>query len=189
MGEKQRRRQQSGAAPKKESWFKELIKIVLAAVVLAILLKAFVVDSRAIPSTSMLPTIEVGDRIVLSKVSYLGSNEPERGDIIVFKPPAELNEKSDLIKRLIGLPGETIEVKDGQLYIDGIAQDEPYLYAAPNYSYGPVTVPEGHYFVLGDNRNASFDSHAWEEPFLPADDVKGKAVFLYWPLSRLGTLN
>ena len=165
-----------------------MITVLVTAILIAVFLKAFIVDSRAIPTTSMVPTIEPGDRVVLSRVSYWGSRAPERGDVVVFSPPEELNENSDLIKRVIGLPGETVEVKNGLVYIDGVALDEPYVNEAPDYAYGPVTVPDDCYLVMGDNRNVSVDSHLWINPFLNEDSIKGKAVCLYWPINRIGAL-
>ena len=168
------------------AWAKEIIIIILCAVALAAVVKGFLVDSRQIPSTSMVPTIEVGDRVILWRLAYVFGNEPERGDIIVFTPPEEFNSRQDLIKRVIGLPGETLEVRDGLVYINNEPLYEDYILEAPDYEYGPVTIPDDCYFVMGDNRNDSIDSHRWAEPFLPKENIKGKAVFRYWPLSRIG---
>lgn len=189
MGEHKLKEAQNGKKKqKKPMTWRDVAMIFFAALALALLLKTFIIDSRAIPSTSMAPTIEVGDRVVLLRFAYAGKSSPARGDIVVFKAPAETNEKSDMIKRVIGLPGETVEVRDGLVYIDGTALDEPYLSEAPAYTYGPVEVPAGCYFVLGDNRNHSVDSHAWRNPFLPEADIKGQAVCCYWPLDRIGGL-
>lgn len=179
--------------PKTKSGFwpfmKDMLLIIVCAFILSLLIKTFIIDSRQVPSTSMVPSIQVGDRIVLWRLAYIFSNEPERGDIIVLEPPAELHEKQDLVKRIIGLPGEEVAIKDGSVYINGEALEEEYLAARPNYTFGPVTVPEKSYFVLGDNRDISVDSHMWLNPFLPESSIKGKAIFRYWPLSRLGGLN
>ncbi len=188
MGEHKLRQSQVKDAKKKKGTWREGFMLFIYALLLALLLKAFVVDSRAIPSTSMQPTIEPGDRVVLSRLAYLGERAPQRGDIVVFKAPAETQEKSDMIKRVIGLPGEKVEIRDGMVYINDIALVEHYLNEAPDYVFGPVTVPEGCYFVLGDNRNHSVDSHAWLDPFLPEEDIKGKATVCYWPLDRIGGL-
>lgn len=179
----------SSANSKSTSWLRELLIIVISAVVLALLLKSFIVDSRMIPSTSMVPTLEVGDRVVLNKLAYLGNKEPERGDIIVFEPPAELNETYDLIKRVIGLPGETVYISGGVVYIDGEALEEDYLAEEPDYEYGPVLVPDDCYFMLGDNRNLSRDSHMWNDPFIHVDTIKGRSSLRYWPISRIGAFN
>lgn len=167
-------------------WLKEILVIVLCALALAVVLKSFIIDTRAIPSSSMVPTIEEGDRVILWRLAYIFNSSPERGDIIVFNPPAELNEKDDLIKRVIGLPGETVEIKNGLVYIDGDPLDEDYLKEPPDYEFEPVTVPEDSYFMMGDNRNNSKDSHEWINPFIHEDEIKGKAIYRYWPLSRFG---
>lgn len=172
-----------------KSWFKDIIIILVCAIALAVLIKTFLVDTRAIPTGSMVPTIEVGDKVILWRLAYAFDSQPQRGDIVVFSPPAELNEKSDLIKRVIGLPGDTLEIKDGYVYINGEQLTEGYLNEPPHYAYGPVTVPENSYFMMGDNRNNSIDSHAWLNPFITDDDIKGRAVCCYWPLSRIGGLN
>ena len=166
---------------------KDFIIVIVCALAIAFLIKGFLIDSRIIPSASMEPTIEEGDRVLMWRLAYAFGGEPERGDIVVFSAPEELNEKSDLIKRVIGLPGETVEIKNGAVYIDGemLAEDE-YQHDTPHYDYGPVTVPEDCYFMLGDNRNNSIDSHEWQDPFISIDDIKGQAFFRYWPLSRLG---
>lgn len=184
-------RQQStkGAASRKSgNWLKEFGLMFLYALIIALLLKGFIVDSRMVPSGSMYPTIEIGDRVVMFRLSYIGDRAPGRGDIVVFEPPPDADEGYDLIKRVIGLPGETLEVKDGSVYIDGAALAEDYLNQAPGYTYGPVVVPEGHYFMMGDNRNNSADSHVWQDPFISEDEIKGRAVCRYWPLSRIGAL-
>jgi signal peptidase I len=136
----------------------------------------------------MYPAIYPTDKVILSKLSYIGDMTPERGDIIVFKPPAESSEKSDFLKRVIGLPGEIVEIKDGYVYIDGKPLEEDYLASNPEYYMEPVIVPEGSYFVLGDNRNRSWDSHEWQNKFVPMSDIKGKAVYRYWPIDRFGSI-
>ena len=111
MGEHKLRQSQVKDAKKKKGTWREGFMLFIYALLLALLLKAFVVDSRAIPSTSMQPTIEPGDRVVLYRLAYLGERTPQRGDIVVFKAPAETQEKSDMIKRVIGLPGEKVEIR------------------------------------------------------------------------------
>jgi len=133
----------------------------------------FYTDTR-----SMEPTILPGDRIVLVKTGIL-----KRSDIIIFKNPE--NTEAYLVKRVIGLPGDLLEVTGGQLYRNGKPPDEPYLKESfIVYRYGPVRVPAGKLFVLGDNRNNSSDSSVWG--FLPSEDLRGRVVFRYWPLNRLG---
>jgi len=127
-----------------------------------------------IDGSSMNPTLFNGEYLIISNFAYK-LDEPQRGDIIVFHhPQSELN----LIKRVIGLPGDTVEIQGGVVRVNGVALDEPYIQAPPAYDSSWV-VPNGQYFVLGDNRNQSSDSHAWG--FLPKDHILGKALLIYWP--------
>ncbi|MGF1461163.1 MAG: signal peptidase I [Leptolyngbyaceae cyanobacterium] len=162
-------------------------------IVLALGIRTFVAEARYIPSGSMEPTLEINDRLVVEKISY-HLNPPQRGDIIVFWPPDSLfedqNRRDAFIKRVIGLPGETVEVRDGTVFVNGAALDETYIKAEPNYAWGPETVPPESYLVLGDNRNSSYDSHAWEpDAFVPQENIIGKAVVRFWPPNRVGGLN
>ncbi|MBI5950171.1 MAG: signal peptidase I [Chloroflexi bacterium] len=126
---------------------------------------------------SMIPTLEDGEFVLVSKLNYrLG--KVERGDIVVFHYPVD--PKQELIKRVIGLPGDTVKVMDGVVSVNTQVLDEPYIADAPRYS-GEWIVPEGHVFVLGDNRNDSSDSHQWG--YLPLEKIVGKAVVIYWPPS------
>ncbi|MEA5450670.1 signal peptidase I [Leptolyngbya sp. CCNP1308] len=174
------------SAPSGKGILRETVETLGLSVLLALGIRTFVAEARYIPSGSMLPTLEINDRLIIDKVSY-DFGDPQRGDIVVFRPPDALGQDEAFIKRLIGLPGDVIEVKDGQLYVNNEPQTEPYIAAKPDYQYGPVTVPDDAYLVLGDNRNKSFDSHFWG--FLPADHLIGRAVFRFWPPNRLGDLN
>lgn len=174
------------SAPRGKGILRETVETLGLSVLLALGIRTFVAEARYIPSGSMLPTLEINDRLIIDKVSYDFGN-PQRGDIVVFRPPDSLGQDEAFIKRLIGLPGDVIEVKDGQLYVNNEPQTEPYIAAKPDYQYGPVTVPDDSYLVLGDNRNKSFDSHFWG--FLPADHLIGRAVFRFWPPDRLGELD
>lgn len=167
-------------------FLKETVSIVVIAFVLAMILRTFVIEGRIIPSGSMLPTLQLQDRVMVNKFIY-HFKEPQRGDIIVFAPPEVLNSSEDYIKRVIGLPGETIEVKNGKVYVNDKALDEPYIEEPMNYTFGPVEVPDGCLFVMGDNRNYSFDSHAWNA-WLTRDRVKGKAFVIYWPIGEINLL-
>jgi len=127
-----------------------------------------------IDGSSMNPTLQNGQYLLINNISYL-MDEPERGDVIVFHHPAsELN----LIKRVIALPGDHVEVQNNQVMVNGVHLDEPYIQAAPSY-INSWDVPEDNYFVLGDNRNNSSDSHNWG--YLPEENIVGKAMFIYWP--------
>jgi signal peptidase I len=167
----------------------ENITILVLAVGLAVFIRTFVAEPRYIPSESMLPTLEIGDRLIVEKLSYY-THLPQRGDIIVFAPPIKLREQGYLedqafIKRVIGLPGDKIEVvKDDGVYIDGARLREPYVAAAPDYAMPPKIVPPNQLFVMGDNRNNSRDSHMWG--FLPKANVIGHACFRFWPIDRFG---
>lgn len=170
-------------------WVEGLQTIGLS-VVLALGIRTFVAEARYIPSGSMLPTLEVNDRLVIEKISYR-FNPPVRGDIIVFWPPDSLfpqgSRRDAFIKRVIGLPGDTIEIKDGTVFVDGEPLGEDYINAEPEYVWGPQTIPADQYLVLGDNRNSSYDSHSWG--FVPRDNIIGRAVVRFWPPNRLGGLD
>jgi signal peptidase I len=169
------------------SWI-EALQTVGLSVVLALGIRTFVAEARYIPSGSMLPTLEINDRLVIDKVSY-DFKDPHRGDIVVFRPPAAAGEEASheaFIKRMIGLPGETVEVKSGRVYVNGMALTEDYLAAMPDYEWGPEIVPEEAYLVLGDNRNDSYDGHYWG--FVPRDRLIGRAALRFWPFNRLAYL-
>ncbi len=170
-------------------WIEGLQTIGLS-VFLALGIRQFVAEARYIPSESMLPTLEVNDRLVIEKVSYR-FNEPVRGDVVVFWPPDELfpvgARKEAFIKRVIGLPGETVEITDGTVLVEGEALEEDYILAPPDYQWGPEEVPLESYLVLGDNRPNSVDSHVWG--FVPEDQIIGRAVVRFWPPNRLGGLD
>lgn len=168
-------------------WIEGLKTIVLSGV-LAFGIRTFVAEARYIPSGSMLPTLQIDDRLIIDKISYKFRN-PVRGDIVVFNPTDTLkqqNFKDAFIKRLIGLPGDKVEVKKERVYVNDQPIQEIYIDEKPNYNFGPVTVPPNQYLVLGDNRNNSYDSHYWG--FVPRDMIIGKAVVRFWPLNRLGEL-
>ena len=183
MSENQPRKQQN-------PWV-EGIQTIGLSIVLALGIRQFVAEARFIPSGSMIPTLQIDDRLVVEKISYR-FNKPERGDIIVFRAPqkaldaAQVQGKAAYIKRVIGLPGETVEVKDGKVFIDGKALQENYIQAPPTYTLAPEVVPADEYLVLGDNRNSSSDGHVWG--FLPGDSIIGRAAVRFWPPSRIGGL-
>jgi signal peptidase I len=166
----------------------ENLQIVIIALVIAFLIRTFIAEPRYIPSDSMLPTLQEGDRLVVEKVSY-HFHPPRRGDIIVFEPPPQLQmqgyEKDQaFIKRVIGQAGETISVDNGTVYINDEPLKENYIFESPNYSLPPLRVPEGYLFVMGDNRNNSNDSHIWG--FLPQHNAIGRAIFRFYPFNQIG---
>ena len=139
----------------------------------------------------MVPTLAVGDRLLVEKVSYR-VRSPQFGDIVVFEPPPQLqsygySSRQAFIKRVIGLPGQRVEVTGGQVKIDGKAIDEPYILEAPDYEMETVNVPADSLFVMGDNRNDSNDSHVWG--FLPKENALGRALFRFWPIDKIGRVS
>jgi len=167
----------------------EGVKTLALSAVLAFGVRTFVAEARYIPSTSMLPTLKINDRLLIEKIGYRFTS-PERGDIVVFSPTETLRKNGydkAFIKRVIGLPGETISVSGGVVTVDGQPLLENYLADEPDYDFGPVTVPEGHYLVLGDNRNNSYDSHHWG--FLPRQNIIGRAAVRFWPLGRMSIID
>ena len=149
-----------------------------------------VIEARYIPSGSMLPGLQLQDRLLVEKLSYR-NRSPQRGEIVVFHAPPLLVEagydpKAALIKRVVGQPGDEVEVRGGELRRNGSAVPELWRQQPIDYSFGPLTVPEGELLVLGDKRNASLDSHIWGP--LPRQEVIGTAVFRYWPLNRFGVI-
>jgi signal peptidase I len=167
---------------------RENLQIIAIALALALFIRAFVAEPRFIPSDSMLPTLEVGDRLVVEKISYR-FRLPATGEIIVFEPPQQLqiqgyDQGQAFIKRVIGTPGQTVQIKDGKVYLNGTPLEEDYIAEPPAYQMEPVQVPENQLFVMGDNRNNSNDSHVWG--FLPKQNIIGHACFRFWPFSRVG---
>lgn len=193
---------------KKRSFWAELPGLLLTALVIAVLIKTFLVQPFWIPSESMLDTIHVNDRVMVNKLAFR-FGEPQRGDIVVFRDPAEPEEEEsipeavvrsvmeaigirtrgheDLIKRVIGLPGDTITISENQVHVDGVALTEPYLddeVLMPDA--GPFTVGADEVFVMGDNREFSFDSRRFGN--IDYDDLVGRAFVIIWPVSNVGGL-
>jgi signal peptidase I len=188
----------------KKSTLREYFESIVIAVILALFIRTFVVQAFKIPTGSMEPNLLIGDHLLVNKFVFapaarldrpiLPIGTIHRRDVIVFKYPEE--PERDFIKRVIGLPGETVELREKKVYVNGTALDEPYAHflappsgaGASEYHevtsfdvrerYGPVTVPPDHFFVMGDNRDNSQDSRYWG--FLPRDYIKGKALVIYW---------
>ena len=164
---------------------REILESVVIAIILALIIRAFLFQFFWIPSRSMEPALLINDRIIVTRFSYW-LQEPQRGDVVVFKYPLET--KKDYVKRLIGLPGEKIQVIDNKLYINDKLIEEPYLPQGIKTSdFGPIEVPKDRYFMMGDNRNNSSDSRVWG--FVLDDLLIGKAQVIYWPVSRMGRVN
>jgi signal peptidase I len=182
---------------KKKTVIKEYVKAIVIAVLIALFIRTFIVQAFKIPSGSMLPTLQVGDWLLVNKFIYgvkiplvrstlIPVSQPERGDIIVFIYP--MDRSIDFIKRVIAIAGDTVEIKNKKIFINGSLMDDPYGVhtdnlvippsVQPRDNFGPVTVPEGHVFVMGDNRDSSYDSRFWG--FVNYRDILGEAFIIYW---------
>lgn len=180
-----------------KSVFREYFEAITIAILLALFIRTFVVQAFKIPSGSMLPTLLIGDHLLVNKFVYgvslpftgktlLSFREPERGEVVVFRFPKDRS--IDYIKRVVAVPGDTLQVRDKQLYINGERVEDPHAYisaptilpgpVSPRDNFGPVLVPEGRVFVMGDNRDNSYDSRFWG--FVEQSDILGKAFILYW---------
>ena len=156
----------------------EWVGVIGTAVLVSLFVNFFIIVNATVPSSSMEKTIMTNDRVIGLRLAY-NNHDPERGDIVIFKFPD--NEEILYIKRIIGMPGETILIKEGTVFIDGEPLSEPYLSVVTEGEYGPYEVPEGHYFMLGDNRNNSADSRYWQNTYLEREKMVGKAVLRYFP--------
>lgn len=160
------------------------VEVILISVLLAWFIGNFVIMNAFIPSGSMEDTLQIKDKVIGFRLSYLFS-DPERGDVIMFKFPDD--ESKDYIKRVIGLPGETVTIKEGKVYIDDseIPLTEDYLKETPIGDFGPYEVPKDSYFVLGDNRNNSADSRVWKNHFVKKEKILAKAIVRWYPLNKM----
>jgi len=175
----------------------EYAKAIITALLLALLIRAYIIQAFKIPSGSMIPTLIVGDHLLVNKFIYgtkipfsdkriLAIRKPERGDIIVFKYPED--PKRDFIKRVVGTEGDTLEARDKIVYVNGKADEESYVFHADNTirpkgndlrdNFGPLQVPKDKVFVMGDNRDQSYDSRYWG--FVDINEIRGKALIIYW---------
>jgi signal peptidase I len=171
------------SAPQTRSALREAVETLLFTLLIYLLVRTFLVENYRVVGTSMQPALQNGEFLVVSKMDYR-LHQPMRGDIIVFYDPADTSRK--LIKRVLGLPGETLEIQDGTVFINQQAIPEPYLTDRGRYTRAAWVIPTGEYFVLGDNRNNSSDSRSWG--MLPRRDIVGKAWVTYWPPSLWGVV-
>jgi signal peptidase I len=212
-----RKRRRQGSGNRLRTVGRELAETIILALLIFFAVKAVIQNFR-VEGASMEPSMHNNEYLLVNKAIYfrvdLGTlhkylpfipaddgeerhlfRAPKRGDVIVFRYPND--PKRDFIKRVIGVPGDTVEVRDGKTIVNGVVLKEDYIASAPSYTYGPKTVPDGYYFVLGDNRNNSFDSHAWGTgctlgptcDFVPEENIIGQAWVSYWPFDRLGFVN
>lgn len=185
----------AGGSPSRLRGAVEWVLVIAGAVIVALLIKTFLLQAFFIPSGSMEPTLHIDDRVLVNKLSYK-LHDVNRGDIIVFERPEHehADDINDLIKRVVGLPGEQVVIKEGRVWINGAPLNEPYLPEGTVTVEGPLgcterapcLVPEGSVWVMGDNRGASRDSR-WFGP-IPEDDIVGRAFFRVWPIDRIGFL-
>jgi signal peptidase I len=150
---------------------KQYLPSIIIAIVVSMFVRTYVAEAMKVPTGSMIPTIQINDHLIVEKLMWITSLNYE--DIIVFHAPTK---DERYVKRLIGLPGDEIEIKDGELYRNKLLINEPYVQERMNYTFGPVLVPANEYFFLGDNRNVSFDGHAWDYPFIKKGELIGKVM-------------
>ncbi|MDO9534616.1 MAG: signal peptidase I [Bacillota bacterium] len=162
---------------------KEWARSILLAVVLAVIIRLFLIEVFLVEGTSMFPTLQHQERLIVNKAVY-HLREPEKGEIIVFN----YSPRRDFIKRVVALNGDTVEIRNGELYVNDDLIDEPYIENSSVMDFGPVVVPEGHAFVLGDNRSNSMDSRDSAVGYISLERVKGKAFVIFWPPYHLRLL-
>lgn len=174
---------------KKSLWSEiwDYVKMIIFVVVFVLIVNNFIIINAKIPSESMENTIMTGDQIFGNRLSYIGK-DPERYDIVIFRYPD--NEEKLFIKRIIGLPGETVTIRDGKVYINDNEEplDDSFIPEPMEGDFGPYEVPENSYFMLGDNRNWSKDSRFWNNTYVTRDQILGKAVFRYYPFDSIGLI-
>lgn len=162
----------------------EWLKIIITAAVIAFCLNTFIIANSVVPSCSMETTIMTGDRVIGSRLAYKFGEKPKRGDIVIFDHwTGQGNKETRLLKRIIGLPGETVDIRENRLYIDGAAQplEETYLPEEMESADYHFEIPEGCYLMLGDNRNYSADARYWPDPYVPEEKILARVLFRYYP--------
>lgn len=159
----------------------EWVRALIVALVLALALRTFVIEPYRVEGASMETSLYDSERLFINRLVYR-LRQPQRGEVAIVELP---NEDITIIKRVIGLPGETIEIRDGSVYIEGQRLAEPYLTQATLGIYGPVEIPEDYYFVMGDNRGNSRDSRSLSIGFVHRSQIKGQAIFVFWPLPAM----
>ena len=176
--------QQESSAPKGVvlGFLKDVLETVIPAVAIALLITHFVGERTFVQGLSMEPNLSTGQSLIMDKLSYR-FQMPQRGDIVVFEMEGY---PSHFIKRLVGLPGETLEIRNNQVFINGHPLDEPYLGNVTQWDFGPVQIPDGQIFAMGDNRNVSHDCRAMGPA--PLENVTGRAIFALWPIDQFGPL-
>jgi len=172
-------------SPEMKAEIIEYVQAFAVAIVLAAFIITFIAQSFVVEGSSMEPSLHNRERLLVNKLVYR-FRKPERGDVVVFRYPA--NPKRRFIKRVIGVPGDEVEVRDGFVILNGMTLDEDYTLDLTYGYFGPKTVPDGHYFVLGDNRNNSDDSRYPDVGFVPMANIVGKAGLIWWPPQRIGLL-
>ncbi len=167
------------------NWQTELLewgKALVLAVILALFIRVLLVETYLVDGNSMQPSLHDRERVLINKLVYRFS-APDSSDVVVFRYPGDTSR--DFIKRIVAVEGQTVEIKNGQVYIDGEPRDEPYLKTPTHGGFGPEVVPEGTIFVMGDNRNFSLDSRDPSVGFVPVANIRGKAMIIFWPLPAL----
>lgn len=168
-----------------KSWRTEVLewgKALALAIILALIIRVFLIEVYIVDGVSMQPSLQHGERVLVNKLVYR-FREPSPSDVVVFRNPGDRDR--DFIKRVIASAGQTVQTRDNHVYVDGVRLTEPYIGIPTHGTFGPVVVPEGTVFVMGDNRNFSLDSRDPTVGFIPLAEIKGKAMLIFWPLPAL----
>lgn len=183
LSHEEREKAKAEKAKKIKAEIIDYAKAILTAVIAVILIMTFIARSYYVEGASMEPNYHGGERIMVEKITYRFSH-PKRGDVFVFKYPMDTSRR--FIKRVIGVAGDTVYIKDGETFVNGVLINEPYIYDKSIADFGPVVVPEGRVFAMGDNRNNSHDSRSPSVGMIPYNLIDGKCLFRYWPINEIG---